>query len=34
MAFIDDDAYPVRSRLENAVKHFEDLEVAVMGDGQ
>jgi len=31
LAFIDDDAYPVKDWLTNAVKNFEDPEVAAVG---
>ncbi|MCG2685994.1 glycosyltransferase, partial [Candidatus Parcubacteria bacterium] len=31
LAFIDDDAYPPKGWLRNAVKHFEDERVAAVG---
>jgi GT2 family glycosyltransferase len=31
LAFIDDDAFPERSWLKNAVRHFDDPEVAAVG---
>ncbi len=31
LAFIDDDAYPIRTWLKEAVKNFDDLNVAVVG---